>query len=578
LFEMPPEDRSAEIIVMQVVYLPALDANMTEAVVRAWLKEEGQGVRAGEPLFEVETDKANIEVEAEASGTLRRIVAREGTKVPVLGVVAFIGAADEPIPDPEQWEALVPKASASIYDAPVSASQTKVGAAPGSWATAAGKRVAASPAARRLAAEHGIALEAITASGSRGEVTRADVDDAIRRGPATTAAPREAGTAAAGTVDPAFVAMLRRDPGAFRSMSSESKVALYRQNGAAIGERVRIEPGALVIADEINIGAAASIGADSTIDCKRFVLGRLSGLGERTRARCRSISIGDALWAKDDVVIGGGGSGQAQASLMVGDACFFGEGSYLNAGEPLVLGDEVCIGSRAMLFTHSHWQSVLRGYASRFGPIEVQDHVFIGNNVFVFPGITIGADSTVMVNSFVAVNVPPRSFVGGVPAQVVRHIEEPSRERQVEIVRAQLPELVQTLRESGRDVSERNEGDVAILGLGTGESIRFVPEWNAAAISGADRTVVLTFAEEEISTVTPPTTVFDLNGSRVHGKQDALSDEVREFCRRRGIRFRPFAWRYGVGHFEDEVFYPRRSPSAGKMEKGKRGTGPNFIM
>jgi len=547
---------------MLVVYLPALDANMTEAVVCAWLKEEGQAVRAGEPLFEVQTDKANIEVEAEGSGTLRRIVAQAGTKVPVLGVVAFIGAADEPIPNPEEWEALAPKASAAIHAPGRSASSAKASPAPKSPETAAGRQVAASPAARRLAREHGIALDAITPSGSRGEITRADVDSAVRRGAERTTATRDAGTAI-GIVDPAFVAMLRRDPEAFRSLSSETMVALYRQNGAVIGEQVRIETGALVIADEIRIGAASTIGADSTIDCQRFALGRLSALGKRTRACCHGISIGDALWSKDDVMIGGGGAGQSRASLTAGDACFFGDGCNLNAGEPLLLGDEVCIGSRAMLFTHSHWQSVLRGYASRFGPIEVQDHVFIGNNVFVFPGVTIGVDSTVMVNSFVAVNVPPRTFVGGVPAQVVRHIVQPSREEQIEIIRTQLPELGQALSEGGRAVFRRDEGEVAVLALHAGESIRFLPEWDGTAISGSDRTVVLTFANEEIHTVAPSATVFDLNASRVYGKQDALSDDVREFLRRRGIRFRPFAWRHGVGHFEGEVFYPRRPRSGG---------------
>ena len=543
---------------MQVVYLPALDANMTEAVVCSWLKEEGQTVRAGEPLFEVETDKANIEVEAESAGTLRMIVAPVGTVVRVLGIVAFIGSADEPVPDPEQWEALAPKAPA-IHDTGRETSTVAGATAAGPTEVAAG-RIKASPAARRWARERGIALAAVTPSGSRGEVTRADVDRAIHQGTGATATapPRDAEMATAGAVDPAFVAMLRSDPEAFRSLSSETKVALYRKNGAAIGERVRMEPGALVLADEIRMGAASIIGADSTIDCNRFALGRLSVLGRRTRARCDSISIGDALWAKDDVMIGGGGGGQSRASLTAGDACFFGEGCYLNAGEPVILGDEVCIGSRAMLFTHSHWQSVLRGYSSRFGPIEVEDHVFIGNNVFVFPGVRIGTESTVMVNSFVAVDVPPRAFVGGVPAQVVRHIEQPSRAQQIEIMRAQFAELAQALSDSGRGVVSRESGEAAVLGLDSGESVRFLPTWRAAAVPGDERVIVLTFAEEEIATVAPLSTVFDLSASRVYGKQDALSDDVREFCRRRGIRFRPYAWRHRVGHFEGEVFYPRR--------------------
>ena len=92
-------------LLMHRIVLPILDANMTHGVVRAWLKREGEAVRAGEPLFEVETDKINAEVEAEVSGVLRRIVAPEGTRVAVLGLLAFVGSADEAVPAPETWSA-----------------------------------------------------------------------------------------------------------------------------------------------------------------------------------------------------------------------------------------------------------------------------------------------------------------------------------------------------------------------------------------------------------------------------------------------------------------------------------------
>ena len=70
---------------MHSIHLPILDANMTHGIIRAWFKQEGDSVRAGEALFEVETDKVNAEVEAEVSGVLRRIVAPVGARVAVLG-------------------------------------------------------------------------------------------------------------------------------------------------------------------------------------------------------------------------------------------------------------------------------------------------------------------------------------------------------------------------------------------------------------------------------------------------------------------------------------------------------------
>ncbi len=528
---------------MRPVILPVLGANMSHGTVRAWFKREGEPVAVGDRLFEVETDKVNAEVEAETAGVLRRIVAPEGARVATLGLVAFVGDPDEPLPPEETWAGLLP-------GAPETKSAPPVASPPAATPRERpGGRVTATPAARRLARERGLALTDIRGTGPRGEITRTDVEKA------GTGAPSPA---AGGNLDPEFLALLRRDPDGFRQLSSEMKVHLYRQHGAEIGEQVRLEPGAIVIAATISIGAASTIGADSIIACDRVRLGRLVAFGKRTRVKCRSIDIGDALWSKDDVVIGGGGSHEPGAHLRAGDACFFGEGAYLNPCHPVTLGDEVCIGSRAMLFTHSHWQSVLRGYTSQFGPISVGDHVFIGNNAFVFPGVDIGAGATVVVNSFVALNVPANAFVGGVPAQVIRHIVAPTRAEQVAIARAQMDELAVALAAGDR----REQGETVTLELTGGAAVCFVPSWPPAApLPQHPRAVILGFGDGGEPDLLPQQTLFDLATSRVFGVQDQLSDEVREFCRRRGIRFRPYAWRHGVGHCEGERFCPRHGPA-----------------
>lgn len=519
---------------MKPVLLPILGANMSHGIVRRWIKQEGDTVRIGDPLFEVETDKVNAEVEAEAEGVLRRIVASAGTRVAALGVVAFVGAPDEAIPE-------------------ILAQAEPATAAPGGPATSRPAHVAppeesgrskASPAARKRARELGVSIDDLRGSGARGEVTRADVEDAARGGD--------------GRLDEAFLASLRQDPGAFRSLSSSEKIERYRRHGARIGEEVRIDPGAIVIAREIVIGTASSIGADTTVECDTFRVGRLCAIGRRNRIHCRSIRIGDALWGKDDVTIGGGGSDEPEARLEIGDACFLGEGAYLNPCRPVTLGDEVCIGARAMLFTHSHWQSVLEGYASTFAPVRVEDHVFVGNNAFVFPGVTIGAGATVTVNSFVAVNVAPRTMVSGVPAALVRHIVRPSHEERVRMMREALRGLAGVLGQRGRSVRVEEEPEAITLEIDDSAVVRFAPAWpEAAGAPGVRRAVYLALKRGSEPDLADGSTLFDLGESRVYGIQDTLSDEVREFCRRRGIRFRPFAWRYGVGHFEGDRFLGR---------------------
>ena len=84
---------------MHIIILPKIEPNMEQASVAAWLKLEGEEIKKGEPLFEIETAKALIEIEAEYSGFLRKILIQSGKTVPILTPLALIGEAQEPLPD-----------------------------------------------------------------------------------------------------------------------------------------------------------------------------------------------------------------------------------------------------------------------------------------------------------------------------------------------------------------------------------------------------------------------------------------------------------------------------------------------
>ncbi|GIW39841.1 MAG: hypothetical protein KatS3mg076_0418 [Candidatus Binatia bacterium] len=525
---------------MEAVYLPVLGANMTHATVRRWYKQEGETVAPGDLLVEVETDKVNVDIEAETGGVLRKIVAPEGRRVPVLSILAFVGEKDEPVPPPDAWpKKALPE---EICGEPAVTGRAERGTPGRRSLGPEPDRYPASPAARRLARELGVSLEGLRGSGPRGEITREDVLRA--RG--------------AGELDPGFLDLLRRYPERFRDLPSEAKVELYRRHGAAIGEGVRIEQGTLVLAREIRIGGGTVLGPESHFECEKLELGRLVAFGRGTKLECREARVGDALWSKDRVTIGGGGRNEPEARLEIGDACFLGDGAYLNPGLPIRLGDEVCIGAGAMLFTHSHWQSILRGYASVFAPIEIGDHVFVGNNAFVFPGVRIGSGATVLVQSFVALDVPERVLVGGVPARVIREIRPLTREERIAEFSRRLPELVRRLERLGWPVAQERTGQGTWMRLGPNAAVGFFPD-SVPRIENDGRVVLLVFGA-----ATPEgCTVFDLEAGRVVGPQDELSDEVREFCRRLGIRFRPFAWRYRVGHFEGDRFVRREFSGSG---------------
>ena len=155
------------------VRVPALAQTSDELRLTAWLKTEGEQVTEGEPLFEAETDKAELEVEAAASGTLLRCLAGPGETVSIGTVVAWIGHPGEDIP---QTDPGVPGAVAGPGRAPATVSPSPGVSSPASVPAAdSSPRLPATPAARALARERGIDLAQVTASGPGGRIERRDV-------------------------------------------------------------------------------------------------------------------------------------------------------------------------------------------------------------------------------------------------------------------------------------------------------------------------------------------------------------------------------------------------------------------
>ena len=196
------------------ILMPALSPTMTEGNVASWLKNEGDSVQAGDILCEIETDKATMEVEATDEGTLARIVAPAGTEaVPVNAVIGLILEEGEDASALEGAEAAAPAAAPaapaaeaaaeSAPAAPAAPSPGGNGATPPAPAREPGARIFASPLARRMAKQAGLALEAIAGTGPNGRIVKVDVEAAIA---AAAAAPASAAAAPVAAPAPAPVA------------------------------------------------------------------------------------------------------------------------------------------------------------------------------------------------------------------------------------------------------------------------------------------------------------------------------------------------------------------------------------
>jgi pyruvate dehydrogenase E2 component (dihydrolipoyllysine-residue acetyltransferase) len=196
------------------VIMPKLSPTMEEGQIARWLKKEGDKVTMGEPLAEIDTDKATMEMQALTEGVLRKIIIGDGQSAPLGQPIAIIGTADEDIssllseapPAPAKQEAPAPQ---QPEPAPAAAEQpaqpqaraaaagtasnanngSQTAPAPAASAPSSG-RLIVSPLAARMAAESGLDLRSVQGSGPGGRIIKKDIEAALSQPKAAPSAQR----------------------------------------------------------------------------------------------------------------------------------------------------------------------------------------------------------------------------------------------------------------------------------------------------------------------------------------------------------------------------------------------------
>jgi 2-oxoglutarate dehydrogenase E2 component (dihydrolipoamide succinyltransferase) len=179
------------------IHVPELGESVADATVGRWLKQEGEAVKSGDALVELETDKINFEVEAEQDGVLESISKDEGETVNVGEVIGTIGEGDGAAPE-QPAEEEQPQAEQEEPEAEDSGDEPSNGHR--ELEDGAGR---ASPSVRKLAQEYEVDLAEVTGSGSGGRITRNDVERLIREQSRSTAPEKTAEPERDGEAQPA---------------------------------------------------------------------------------------------------------------------------------------------------------------------------------------------------------------------------------------------------------------------------------------------------------------------------------------------------------------------------------------
>jgi pyruvate dehydrogenase E2 component (dihydrolipoamide acetyltransferase) len=299
------------------VILPKLGLTMDEGRLIAWHKKEGDRVEKGEVLFEVETDKANMEIEASASGIVRRILLAADASAPVATVIALIAdTADEPLPSDapapssKDVATLTTRARPSLVETPPPPAGTSVGA------DGSSDRVRSSPAARKRAQELGVDINLVRGTGPGGRIGLEDVEAAAssastsKASRSATGATREPLSRMRRAVGEAMTRSAREAPQFSISRDVDMTVANAKRKAAGVSYtdvilaaaatalrahprlRSRFDGDAVVVSEKIDVGIAVALEAGLIVpvlrDADRKSLGALRDEREALETAVRS--------------------------------------------------------------------------------------------------------------------------------------------------------------------------------------------------------------------------------------------------------------------------------------------------
>ena len=169
-----------------------------------------------------------------------------------------------------------------------------------------------------------------------------------------------------------------------------------------------------------SIGDNAQIHSSARINVtERLVIGHDAIISEDTIIEGRDVEIGNSFYMLPGAIIGGGSCFEKQSSLRIGHFAHLGRDSFINTARPVVIGDEVGLGTRTAIYTHGAYLSALQGFPVAFAPVNIGNGVWIPGAT-INPGVMIGDNVVIAVGSVVTRSIPGRSLAAGAPAKVVK--------------------------------------------------------------------------------------------------------------------------------------------------------------
>lgn len=325
------------------------------------------------------------------------------------------------------------------------------------------------------------------------------------------------------------------------------KKALYRRKGYVLPGSVKLGLGSVIVGDDVKLGDEVSIGAFTSVVGRKIDIGPRVHIGMLTFISVSDFAVGEGTRINNQVVIGGMAS--PRSSFRMGTNGILMEWSFVNTTEPVTVGDNVGIGGHCLFFTHGMWPNAFEGYPYKFGPIHLEDDVWLAWRVTVLPGVTIGRGTIVSSDACVTGSLPEGALTGGVPARVIRegfsYKKEMDHEARTGLLKELLEEYADWLRFHGYTVTEdAADGERRMEFAKDGATHRLViwtspqADYGVPERAGDLAVVSVGRINDALRAKLGAKGVawLDLERCERSKTTNELADETEEFLRRRGMR------------------------------------------
>jgi acetyltransferase-like isoleucine patch superfamily enzyme len=275
------------------------------------------------------------------------------------------------------------------------------------------------------------------------------------------------------------------------------------EDGCYIGENVEI------VSNFIHIKKYTKINGVKAHCPDKFIIGECGYIGNKCKIKCRSFDAGQYLWMTDDVEIGRGGCDGPNSHVKLGNYCMLTEGAMINPSEAVTIGDEVAIGSGASIWTHGSFLDIFDGFPANFAPVTIGNHVWIPSKSTILPGVEIGNHVVISLGSVVNRNLPSGCLAAGVPAKIIKTDVYPKK-----LSKEQRSKMAIEIISYWYSYLAPYKGISNIKSLG---------------YDNEKEIVLLNQFEDKI-------TEYNLKDRTMLGFNNEVSEDLRDFLRRRGIK------------------------------------------